>query len=167
MLFQTSRLIIRPLQLSDLLPYQKLQGNPNVMLYTGTPVQNAEESKKDLARLIGLYEKPNNDFWIWAIVLKDNNHLVGTCALILEEEKKGEIGYRFLEKYWGNGYASEIVEPLIDYGFSTMKLQTVFATVDVLNIASLKMLDKSQLNFIKEYWNEELQCTDRYYEKSI
>ena len=167
MLFQTSRLQVRPLRLTDLSPYQELQGNPKVMLYTGTPVQNAEESKNDLARLIGLYEKPNNDFWIWAIAQKENDNLVGTCAIIIEESGKAEIGYRFIEKYWGNGYASEIVAPLIEYGFTTMNLPTIFATVDVLNIPSVKMLDKSQLNFIKEYWNEELQCTDRYYEKTI
>ena len=114
-----------------------------------------------------MYQKPDNDFWIWAIVQKENDKLVGTCAIIFENKEKAEIGYRFLEKYWGNGYASEIVEPLIDYGFSTMNLKTIFATVDVLNIASVKMLEKSQLDFVKEYWSEEYQCTDRYYEKTI
>jgi len=167
MLFQTSRLQIRPLRHSDLLPYQELQCNPKVLLYTGAPADTPEEAKKDLERLIDLYQKPDNTFWIWAIVQKEIDTLVGTCAIIIEEDGKGEIGYRFLEKHWGNGFATEIIEPLINYGFSTMKLKTIFATVDVLNVASVKMLEKSQLNFIKEEWSDEYKSTDRLYEKTI
>ena len=167
MLFQTSRLQVRPLRPTDLLHYQELQCNPNVLLYTGATADTAEEAEKGLTRLIDLYQKPDNTFWIWAIVLKENDAFVGTCAIIIEEEGRGEIGYRFLEKYWGNRYASEIIEPLINYGFSSMNLKTIFATVDVLNIASVKMLEKSQLNFIKQEWSEDYQSTDRFYEKTI
>ena len=48
-----------------------------------------------------------------------------------------------------------------------MNLKTIFATVDVLNVPSVKILEKSQLHFIKEEWSEEYQSTDRYYEKTI
>ena len=167
MLFQTSRLQVRLLRPTDLSPYQELQCNPNVLRYTGAPANTPEEAEKDLSRLISLYQKPDNTFWIWAIVQKENDTLVGTCAIIIEEEGRSEIGYRFLEKHWGNGYASEIIEPLINHGFSKMNLKTIFATVDVLNVASVKMLEKSQLNFIKQEWNDDYQSTDRFYEKII
>ena len=167
MLFQTSRLQVRLLRSSDLIPYQELQCNPNVLQYTGATAGTTKEAEKGLARLIDLYPKPDNTFWIWAIVQKENDSFVGTCAIIIEEKGRAEIGYRFLEKHWGNGYASEIVEPLINHGFSKMNLKTIFATVDVLNVPSVKILEKSQLHFIKEEWSEEYQSTDRYYEKTI
>jgi len=165
-IFQTPRLIIRDLTLEDLPSFHEMQGNPKVMQYTGSPHQTFEESKKDLTEVIDYYQQPNNTFWVWAIDKKENDTFVGTCAIIIGEDGKGEIGYRFLEKYWGNGFATEILQPLIDYGFSKLKIPTIFATVDKLNIASVKMLEKSELVFIKEEWSDEYQSTDRYYEKT-
>ena len=166
MIFQTSRLIVRDLILEDLPSYHEMQGNPKVMQYTGSPHQTFEESKKGLTEVIDFYQRPDNTFWVWAIDNKENDTFVGTCAIIIAESGKGEIGCRFLEKYWGNGFATEIHQPLIDYGFSKMKISTIFATVDRLNIASVKTLEKSELEFIKEEWSDEYQSTDRYYEKT-
>ena len=166
MIFQTPRLTIRDLTLDDIFPYHEMQGNPKVMQYTGSPPETFEESKKSLIKCIDCYQQPDNTFWVWAIDEKESDTFIGTCAIIVDESGKGEIGYRILEKYWGNGFATEIIQPLIDFGFSKMKLSTIFATVDRLNIASVKMLEKSELEFIKEEWSDKYQSTDRYYEKT-
>jgi ribosomal-protein-alanine N-acetyltransferase len=140
-----------------------MQSNFNVMQYASGKAQSFEENKADLKKVINHYSEKNNGFWVWAIEGKSNGELIGTAAMIVDEKNEGEIGYRLLEKYWGNGYATEILKDLIDFGFEKMKLKAIHANVDVRNIASVKMLDKSILKYIGEEWNEEFQSNDRFY----
>lgn len=163
MVFQTSRLLVRQLTYDDFEPFHEMQSNLNVMQYASGKAQSLEENKADLKKVINHYSAENNGFWVWAIEGKSNGELIGTAAMIVDEKNEGEIGYRLLEKYWGNGFASETLKDLIDFGFEKMKLKAIYANVDMRNIASVKMLDKSILKFIGEEWNEQFQGNDRLY----
>ncbi|MFK8006053.1 MAG: GNAT family N-acetyltransferase [Saprospiraceae bacterium] len=163
MLFQTSRLLVRPLTFEDFEPFHEMQSNLKVMQYASGKAQTLEENKADLKKVINHYQEVNNGFWIWAMERKSDQALIGTVAIIVDKKKEGEIGYRLLEKHWGNGYATEILKDLINYGFEKMQLKAIHANVDVRNIASIKMLDKSVLEFIGKEWNEDFQSYDRLY----
>lgn len=163
MLFQTNRLLVRELTPNDFEPFHEMQSNFNVMQYASGKANSKEENEADLKKVLGHYQEENNGFWVWAIERKSDGAFIGTAAIIVDDKNEGEIGYRLLEKHWGNGYASEILKDLIDYGFEMMQLKVVHANVDVRNIASVKMLDKSILKFIGEEWNEDFQANDRFY----
>lgn len=165
MLFKTSRLQVRNLSINDAVPFHEMQGNENVLRYVFGEIKSFEENEKELKDLIDKYNKPKNGYWIWAIERESDQAFIGTAAIIVDENNEGEIGYRFLEKYWGNGYGAEVANGLIEYGFSEMKLKVVFAIADVKNTASIKILEQTSLEFIKEEWNEKDQCTDRFYRK--
>lgn len=160
MIFETKRLKVRQLTTADFPAFFEMQGNPNIHKYTGSPVDDETSARASLKKCMAAYSKPNNDFWVWCIENKATGEMVGTCAIV---DKENDIGYRFLEKHWGNGYASEICNPLIEYGLNKMNLPFVTAQADVLNVASVKVLDRSILNFEKEYFNKEENCTDRVY----
>lgn len=165
MLFQTARLNIRLLTMDDLLPFHEMQGNDKVMRYADPSGKGHtfEENKIDLKSVIDHYKKPKNLFWVWAIDRKSDGEFIGTGAIIVDEKQEAELGCRFLEKYWGNRYGTEILEGLIKYGFEQMKLKALYANVDILNIASLKILEKSPLKFVKEEWNDDFKSNDRFY----
>lgn len=163
MIFETKRLVVRKLTKDDFLPFHEMQNNPKVLKFVIGRGYTEEENRKQLVGCIDKYSIPDNDFWVWAIIRKSDNEFIGTCAVIGDEdEKSNEIGYRFLEKYWGNGYGNEICNELLDYCIDILKMKSVFATVDVRNIGSVKILDKSRLKFVKEFLNEE-RVLDRYY----
>jgi len=157
--FQAERLKIRNLRLSDFPAFHEMQSNPNVMRYTAKRADTEQESQEGLDRCIAHYAKPDNEYRIWAVERKLDGAFIGTCAIV----EGNEIGYRFLEKYWGQGYASEIINPLIDHGLEVLCLPFLFAEVDVRNIASVKVLERSKLMFIKEFFNEESKTQDRMY----
>lgn len=163
MIFQTSRLLIRPLTNEDFEPFHEMQSNFKVMQYTSGKAQTLEENKSDLEKVINHYHEVNNGFWVWAMERKSDQELIGTVAMIVDKKNEGEVGCRLLEKYWGNGYAAETLKDLIDYGLEKMKLKAIHANADVRNIASIKILDKSILEFIGEEWNEDFQSNDRLY----
>jgi RimJ/RimL family protein N-acetyltransferase len=168
MLFSTDRLLIRKLKVSDLDAFHEMQRNPNVMRYTGDTTKTKEEDIASLNHVLACYDKPNNDFWIWAIVRKSDGILVGTCAIIKtelhehNETIKDEIGFRFTEKFWGNGYATEITSALISYAFEKHGKSELVAEVDELNIASVKILER-YMTFAKAYYAPHYKSNDRLY----
>jgi ribosomal-protein-alanine N-acetyltransferase len=58
------------------------------------------------------------------------------------------LGYRLIQKYWGKGYASESAKAALDYGFSALHLNEIFAAAHVDNLASNRILTK--LGFQKQ-----------------
>ena len=162
-IFETERLSVRKLQLTDFEPFNKMQCNRKVMQYVRARPMTYDENKEELRKLIKMYTVPNNDFWIYAIERKEDNAFVGTLALVKDENNDDEIGYRFLEKHWNNGYGREIVEGLIDYckneGFTKL-----IACVAIKNVASTKIIQNSGFQFVKDFVSDDLKVPEQKFE---
>ncbi|MFT5301382.1 MAG: ribosomal-protein-alanine N-acetyltransferase [Mariniblastus sp.] len=89
----------------------------------------------------------------WAIVRKDTGSLIGTCCFDSFQIKyqSANLGYNLSSDQWGNGFATEAVEAIVDYAFvhgivgAVNRIQAI--TVPG-NLASEKVLAK--LGFEKE-----------------
>ena len=55
---------------------------------------------------------------------------------------KISIGYRFLEKYWGRGIATDTLELMVDYLYGETDIEIITASTMVENRASAKVLEK-------------------------
>lgn len=162
MIFSTKRLAVRQLVPDDFEPFHAMQSDPDVMRYTTGRINSWEENKAELAELIQRYQRPEEGFWVWAVCLEPEGSFVGTAAIVYNEFQQYEIGYRFLQKYWGRGYGKEICEGLTDHWASTGQ-GPLYAYVDVLNTASVAILDQSKFDFVKSWENEKYDCTERIY----
>lgn len=162
MVFTTQRLQIRRLTFEDIDPFHKMQNDQQVMRYVGGKVFSYQENKKDLENILKFYNTPKNDFWVWAIELSSTKDFIGTVALVKNEKGEHEIGYRLLKTYWKQGFGKEVTNGLIKYAFEELHLKEIVAYVDKNNITSVRILD-STFNFIKEIYNEQDNCIDRYY----
>ena len=148
-IFETEILLVRRLKMSDIRPYHEMQSNPKVMQYVIGEVQTEKEHLIELERLIGFYDKENNDFWIYAIDRKLDNEFVGTVAFIKDDEGDDEIGYRFLEKYWGLGYGSNLCKASVGY-CSSIGMPKLIGYVINLNVASAKILKKCNFEYVSD-----------------
>ena len=54
-----------------------------------------------------------------------------------------EFYYKFFPEYWGNGFATETVKRIIQFGFEDCKLHRIEAGVATQNLASIKVLEKA------------------------
>lgn len=59
------------------------------------------------------------------------------------------MGYRFLPKYWGQGFATEVAKASINYGFEKLNLKAIYAITDVENLASRHVLLKAGFKAIE------------------
>ena len=160
MIFETTRLYVRQLEENDEPAFFELMSNPNVMNPIPQKPFNKEESVSKLAELI-LLEK-SSDTKIWCLCKKGCNDLIGICGVLKNDDKEDEIAYRIIERFWGNGYGTEIAKGLIDFCFAQMKSELITADVCVDNVRSVKILSKF-FTVQKEFFNAEDNCTDRRY----
>lgn len=163
MFFETGRLYVRKLNLDDFISFHEMQSNERVMKYIIDRPKTKEENIKELNKTIKSYEGLSSDFLVMAVVRKIDNQFIGICAIVLNEDGEHEIGFRFLERYWGMGFGKEIIKGLIEYSFLDIGLDLVAAYVNKDNITSVKILDSSKMKFIKEYEDKDLGGLVRYY----
>ena len=100
-----------------------------------------------------------NGFGVWAVILKDNQELIGQCGLSMqpcEEEEVLEIGYIFQKKYWHKGYATEAALACRDYAFDKLGAEEVFSLIRDTNIASQNVAKRIGMGvrrtYIKHYY---------------
>ncbi|OIQ35547.1 MAG: hypothetical protein BM563_11895 [Bacteroidetes bacterium MedPE-SWsnd-G1] len=160
-LFETQRLIVRKLILTDLKAFHELQGNPNVMRFVNSKVGDFNENKLELDRLIQFYNKPGNEFQIYAVILKNTQNLIGTVALVKTDGEE-EIGYRFIERLWGNGFGKEIVPALIEH-CRKLGISEIVAYVAYMNRASLKIIEQNDFVYEKDSFAEDIDQLERKY----
>ena len=75
--------------------------------------------------------------------------VIGTVGLAISDlDHQAEIGYWFGRDYWGNGFCTEAVVAVLDYGFEKLGLNRIFAQHIARNGASARVLEKA--GFSKE-----------------
>jgi RimJ/RimL family protein N-acetyltransferase len=148
---QTPRLYMREFTLADAEILYQMHQDPAITKYTGDPIP--WDNIKMVENIIAEALIPQYQFGIgrWACHLLENDEFIGWCGL----KKVGnevDLGYRFIQKYWGNGYATEAAQAVLNYGIKN-KIPNMIGCADVENIASVKVLQKIGLTF-KEYYFE-------------
>ena len=84
------------------------------------------------------------DFYDWALVLKENGKMIGTCGFtnIDLPNNSAEIGYVLNPSFRGRGLAPEAAEAVIRFGFERMALTRISAICMKDNVASLRVMHK-------------------------
>jgi len=152
---ETERLLLRELLPTDDAGMFELDSNPEVHIYLGNkPVKSIEESREAIANIRQQYLE--NGIGRWAVILKETGEFIGWSGLKLEKNVNGhetfyDLGYRFIQKHWGKGYAFETAKAFVDFGFSEMKLPVINAYADFDNLNSRKVLEKVGMKFINYF----------------
>ena len=164
---ETERLIMRPFHENDVERLFLLDSNPEVMKYIGIkPLTKIEQSAEVIKMIQKQYAE--NGIGRLAVIEKKSNLLIGWSFLkYLTEEINGiknvyDLGYRFLPKFWGKGYAAESAKASIEYGFKEMNLDKICAHAHSENEASIYTLKK--LGFVeKETFIDDLDGAKCYW----
>ena len=83
-------------------------------------------------------------------VFKDSLERVGTCSFMISDDKKVyDIAYCVHKNYWGQGYATEIAQGMIDYARS-QGAEKVTIFVGQENVASNRVAQKCGGKIVSE-----------------
>jgi len=146
--FETERLICRRFEKCDAEDmYRNWASDPMVQAGYGEPVYSSMEAAMALAAgYVAGYQNP--DFYRWAIIEKQSGENIGQIAFcrVYAESETAEIEYCIGRKYWGNGYAGEALEGLIDHTFANIGFRKLEAFHRAENIKSGKVLARSSMH---------------------
>lgn len=139
----TDHLLLRALNAADAVEIAPLVNDWEVARYTSHipfpyTVQMADEF------IAAQAEAPESGSRVFAIIRKEDQKLVGCVGLHREMgANHGEIGYWIGRQFWGNGYASEAVQRVVDYAFLDLGMVELDAGAVPVNKASHRVLSKA------------------------
>lgn len=149
-IFETPRLVFRQFTLADAGLILDLNSSPAVVKYVHEPTLQTFEAAENILKNIILPQYENN-LGRWAMHLKSDNEFIGWCGLkYIKEKNEIDLGYRLLERFWGNGYAYEAAKHTTDYGFQKLNISEIIARAHIENIASWKILEKIGMQYVQE-----------------
>ena len=148
--FETPRLLLRQFTEADAPLIFQLNSDPEVIKYVHEPLLTSEEKARKIIVDIILPQYKNN-LGRWAIHLKSNNEFIGWCGLkYRREQDEIDLGYRLEKSAWGKGYATEAAKHTLDHGLNTLNLPVITGHSHIENIASIKVLEKIGMQFLRE-----------------
>ena len=142
----TQRLKLRLIDLSDLESIHELHSLPESDKYNALGIpETIDETKSVIQPWILEHQLKDIKNYTFAIDNKLNGTFIGLFGLKLgnKKHKRAEVWYKIRSDYWNNGYATESLKAIINFGFDTLKLHRIEAGCAVDNIGSFKVLEKA------------------------
>ncbi len=156
---ETSRLILRDIELHDAIDLLEMDLDERVTKYTGqNPIGTIQEANDVVQFILNQYAK--NGVGRWAVIEKQNGDFLGWTGLKFHTEMENnhidfyDLGYRFKFKHWNKGYATEASLACLKIGFEQLKLQEIIAMVHPNNLASMSVAEKCGFKFIETFSSE-------------
>ncbi|HUF68564.1 MAG TPA: GNAT family N-acetyltransferase [Longimicrobiales bacterium] len=138
----TSRLRLRVPTLADApVIFERWTQDPDVTRYlVWMPHRNVDESKSHIRRCLAGWESGKS--FTWFIETLTTQSLVGSIAA--RDQPHGiNLGYLLARNAWGKGYMAEAVDAVAAWFLSQPTVERVWATCDVENAASARVLAKA------------------------
>ncbi|MFA6401785.1 MAG: GNAT family N-acetyltransferase [Salinivirgaceae bacterium] len=146
MKIQTQRLELTEISWADLENIHRLHSIFEVDEFNtvGIP-KSIEETRENVKPYVEANQCSPQSKYTWNIKLKETDEFIGLggIKLSLDKFRIGEIFYKLLPEYWGNGYATEVSKQLIETGFERFNLHRIEAGCAVKNYQSIRVLEKS------------------------
>ena len=150
-ILETERLLLRPFKSSDAKAvFDCWESDPDVAKYMFWSSHNdIEKTKEWIDFEIGQIDK--DDWYRFALVLKDTGELIGTGLIYYEDEVScWEIGYNLGKKYWDKGYTTEAMKRVIEFATEELKLSQIVGRYAKENPASGRVMSKLGFKYEKD-----------------
>lgn len=152
MILKTQNLILRPWEIDDAEELYHHAKNPKIGPIVGwSPHKNVENSLEIIQSVFARDET-------YAVTL--NGQIIGCVALLIHPDgnyywgdNNAELGYWIAEDFWGNNYAYEASEKLLEHAFEDLKLNKIFASFKKSNYQSKRVLEKLGFKYFDELQN--------------
>lgn len=157
----TDRLTLKPFCATDAENLFLLNSDPEVMRYTGDKMFLNMEAARKLAAEYSANNYEKYGFGRWMVFRTSDDAFLGWNGLKMHADGTVDLGYRFLRKEWGKGYATESSLTALKIGFERWDLSWIFARFETPNVASRRVMEKCGMTYWKTHTGEG-PC-DQYY----
>lgn len=123
-----------------------LESNEQSRAYLGGPVAKEKFPEKFRAMLS---VQPPECYWV--VRHKGTNAFIGlVCITNYHDRIHYDVSYQLHPAFWGEGYGTEIIRKVIEYGLSILGLEELYAETQKKNLASVRVLEKVGMQFVSQ-----------------
>ncbi|MDA0679412.1 MAG: GNAT family N-acetyltransferase [Proteobacteria bacterium] len=147
-MMETERLELAQLSYDDCEFVRDLVNEPSFIRYIGDRgVRSLDDAYEYLRKgPLDSYEK--HGYGLYRVCHRCDTTPLGICGLVKRDEfPHPDLGFAFLERHWGRGYAYESSLATLDHARNKLALKHIIAVADGDNEASIKLLRKLGFQF--------------------
>ncbi|WP_442600797.1 GNAT family N-acetyltransferase [Paenibacillus sp. KN14-4R] len=147
-IIETERLLMRQLTTEDAPFIFELLNEPSWIQFIGDKgIRTIEDARDYIVNgPMSMYARAG--IGLYLTLLRENLVPIGLCGLIKRDSLEDvDIGYAFLPKFWGQGYAFESASGVLTYGRDVKGLNRIVAITSLDNDRSGNLLEKLGLQF--------------------
>lgn len=128
-----------------------LMNSPGWLKFIGDRgIRNLEDAENYI-RNNTLRSYSENGFGMYLVKTIQGNTPIGMCGLVKRSFlEHADIGFAFLPEYNGYGYAFESALAVMDFARTSLGLKKILAIVDPANQASVRLLEKLDMQWVKD-----------------
>jgi RimJ/RimL family protein N-acetyltransferase len=146
---QTPRLSLREFTLEDAGFALELLNEPGFLRFIGDKGVRTLGDAEEYLEKGPMESYRRNGFGLYAVcVCGGATAPIGMCGLVRRDGLDDpDVGFAFLERHWGRGYAVEAAAAVLDHGTRTLALPRIVAITSPDNWGSIRVLEKIGLKF--------------------
>lgn len=138
----TPRTRLRPVRGDeDATPLFQIYADPKVTRHLARePMTRVDEMRSKLKT--DLKEARQGDAVRWVLCDRMGSEIFGYVGIFRwsQRNRYAELGYVLAQSQWGKGVMTEVLQPLVEFAFTQMRLHRLEALVDPANAASARVL---------------------------
>lgn len=150
---ESKRLLGEPLGEEHFEALRQLHADPRAMkTLTSSGKPQGEAFTRGVVRRCARHWEEKG-FGVWAWHSRESDAFVGYCGLrhyLVQGEPENEVLYGLLPAFWGQGFATEMVEASIAHAFRALAMSSVVAFTLHHNSASRRVMEKNGMTYEKE-----------------
>ena len=146
-ILETPRLTLRRFTLEDAPFVFELVNDPAWIEHIGDRnVRSLDDARGYIQKTLNMYERVG--FGLYVVTVNETGEPVGTCGLIRRDGLNDpDIGFAFLPRGRGQGYALESAAAVLAYGRDTLGMKRIVAIVSAANPRSIRILEAIGLTY--------------------
>ena len=150
---QTERLVLRLLTEDDAAFYLALINSPGWLRFIGDRGVRTVDCARDTMVNGTMAQQGKYGFSFYAVERKgqpQGTPPMGICGMVQRDTlPEPEIGYAFMEPFWGQGYVQEAARAVLAHARDVLGIKTLLAITSPDNAVSIKILLNLGLSFQK------------------
>lgn len=141
---RTERLLLREARLSDYDDIHAYAIDPEVVRFMDWGPNTPEATAQALGGWVAMSAQWPRDEVNLVVELLETGRAIGAIRLTIQSKanRTADFGYTLNKDYWRRGIGIEAASAIVETAFTRLGLHRVFATCDVQNVGSYKIMEK-------------------------